>query len=475
MIAVLGTLMPGFAGHALPDWLADRLRAGLGGVCLFGGNIRSRAQLVALVAEIRAANPLAVVAIDEEGGDVTRLFYDVGSPYPGNAVLGRLDDLALTEHVGRTVGWQLRLAGIDLDLAPDADVNSNPLNPVIGTRSFGADPHLVARHTAAWVQGLQSTGVAASVKHFPGHGDTELDSHLAMPIVRGDLAELRQRELVPFVAAIAAGARTIMTSHILLPDVDDSGPATFSPRILQSLLRDELGFDGVIVSDALDMAGASGELGIPTAAARALAAGCDLLCIGTDNSDAQLDDIVAAVEQSIGRGELPPARVQDAAARVAALAAESHRIAAETPVPAGITADDAPPVELTVLAGAIESRPGDVVQARRQLIALRTVANIAVGVAPWGPSAAGADVVEIGEGESIELEPGVQPVLVGLGVHRHPWVRALIAQTRAAHPDTIVVDMGWPDEAREHADVVTWGASRAMGAALLDWLERSGS
>lgn len=475
MSAVLGTLMPGFAGHTLPAWLADRLRAGLGGVCLFGGNIRSRAQLVDLVAEIRAANPLAVVAIDEEGGDVTRLFYDVGSPYPGNAVLGRLDDLALTEHVGRTVGWQLRLAGIDLDLAPDADVNSNPLNPVIGTRSFGADPHLVARHTAAWVQGLQSTGVAASVKHFPGHGDTELDSHLAMPVVRGDLDALRGRELVPFVAAVAAGARTIMTSHILLPDVDDSGPATFSSRILQSLLRDELGFDGVIVSDALDMAGASGELGIPAAAVRALAAGCDLLCIGTDNSDAQLDDIVDAVERAIADGELPAERVADAAARVAALAAESARAAAAAPVPAGVTASDDPPVDVAVLREAIEARPGVVVHERRQLIALRNAANIAVGVAPWGPAAAGAEVVELGEGEPLVLAPGVQPVLVGLGVHRYAWLRALIAQTRAGHPDTIVVDMGWPDDAREHADVVTWGASRAMGAALLDWLERSSS
>ena len=143
------TLLPGFVGAELPAWLAERLRGGLAGVCLFGSNIVSRHQLAALVDDIRAANPLAVVAIDEEGGDVTRLYYDVGSPYPGNAVLGRLDDEQFTEHVARTVGWELRSVGIDLDLAPDADVNPNPRNPVIGTRSFGADPARVARHTPA--------------------------------------------------------------------------------------------------------------------------------------------------------------------------------------------------------------------------------------------------------------------------------------------------------------------------------------
>lgn len=472
---IAATLLPGFAGPTAPDWLLARLRAGLAGVCLFGTNIRSREQVHALVATIREANPLAIIAIDEEGGEVTRLFYDVGSPYPGNALLGRLDDLERTEQLARTVGWELRAAGIDLNLAPDADVNSNPDNPVIGTRSFGSDPHLVARHTAAWVRGLQSTGVAASVKHFPGHGDTAQDSHRALPVVRGDLAALRERELVPFAAAIEARARTVMSSHILLPDVDPDAPATFSRRILGDLLRGELGFDGVVVSDALDMAGASGEIGIPAAAVRALAGGCDLLCIGVDTSDEGLTAIEAAVQQAIDEGMLDAARVADAARRVGALAAESASQRAHLPVPADATTAAEPAADRVRIADAFDARPGLAVHASRELIAIETEANIAVGTAPWGPAAAGAPVRHIAAGHVPELRRGVQPVLVVIGAHRDPDALATISAVRDAHPETIVVEMGWPDRGRRVADVVTWGSSRLIGGALVDWLERRGA
>ena len=469
------TLLPGFAGPTLPEWLAARLRAGLAGVCLFGGNIVSRQQLAELVASIRAANPRAVIAIDEEGGDVTRLYYDVGSPYPGNAVLGRLDDEQVTEHVARIVGWELRRVGIDLDLAPDADVNSNPRNPVIGTRSFGADPHLVARHTAAWVRGLQSTGVAACVKHFPGHGDTELDSHLALPVVRGAIEQLRERELVPFAAAVSAGTRTVMTSHILLPDVDPDHVATFSHRVLQGVLRDELGFEGVVVSDALDMAGASAESGIPLAAARALAGGSDLLCIGTDNTDEKLDEIETAVAEAVASGALTDARLADAAARVAALATESAELAAQLPVPEWVTLDDEPQFDPALLRSAIDVLPATVVSPDRALVVLQTVANIAVGVAPWGPHAAGAEVIVVDEAEGAEavlrsVPEDVQAVIVGQGIHRHDWTRAVAERVRSERPGTIIVEMGWPDASALAADLTTWGASRAMGGALLERL-----
>ena len=168
-------LLPGFDGTELPDWLERRLRAGLGGVCLFGMNISSLEQLRGLTSAIYAANPAAIIAIDEEGGDVTRLYQREGSPFPGNAVLGRLADAALTERVGAQVGWELRVAGVGLALAPDADINSNPNNPVIGIRSFGTDPHQVAEHVAAWTRGIEATGVASCAKHFPGHGDTAQD------------------------------------------------------------------------------------------------------------------------------------------------------------------------------------------------------------------------------------------------------------------------------------------------------------
>jgi len=464
-----GTLLPGFEGTELPEWLRARLSNGLAGVCLFATNVASPSQLLELTDAIRAANPRAVIAIDEEGGDVTRLFQDVGSPYPGAAILGRLDDLELTREVGERVGRQLRAVGATLNFAPDADINSSEDNPVIGTRSFGADPELVARHTAAWIEGLQSTGVAASAKHFPGHGDTATDSHLALPVVELPLEVLRSRELLPFAAAIAAGTETIMTSHILLPQLDGV-PATFSARILGELLRGELGFSGVIVSDALDMRGASGTTGIPDAAVRALAAGCDLLCIGTANTDAQLGEIEAAIAASVSDGRLAPARLDDALARVAALGKAGAAMLAHARA-AGAHPDPEPEFDLDRTISAFDVAGGaPAVVGDHQLVQLDTAANIAVGPAPWGPAAAGADVLVVREGDPLPVSTS-QLVLIGRDNHRRDWTRAAIDAARARDPRTVVVDMGWPSADRRYADIATFGASRHVGQALLRWLD----
>ncbi|MET4781197.1 beta-N-acetylhexosaminidase [Glaciihabitans sp. UYNi722] len=470
MNASAGVLLPGFVGTTLPDWLAARLRNGLAGVCIFGQNIASRTQLKELTDAIRAANPNALIAIDEEGGDVTRLYYETGSPYPGNAILGRIDDAEYTEFVARTVGWELRLAGCNLDFAPDVDVNSNTDNTVIGVRSFGADPAAVARHSAAWIRGIESTGTAASAKHFPGHGDTAQDSHLALPVVDLSLEQLRERELVPFVAAIAAGTRTIMTSHILLPQVDSENPATFSKKILGEILRRELGFDGVIVTDALDMAGASGVIGIPQAAVRAVAAGCDLLCIGTENTDEQLGQIEAAIDQAVRDRVIDPERLAEAAARNVKLARELAREAGSIPIPEYITTVDEPELDVARTAASFDVRPGLRVQTTRLLVTLETSANLAIGQSPWGPP--GDGITRMVEGARLQVPDGVQPVLLGRANHRHAWIRELIDGVRAQHPSTIVVDLGWPGDDRAYADVATFGASRHTGAALLEWLDR---
>lgn len=456
MSDALRVLMPGFIGTSLPAWLEARLRDGLGGVCIFGDNIVSLSQLRELTDAIRAANPDVLIAIDEEGGDVTRLYFDQGSPYPGNALLGRIDDLAFTREVGRTVGEQLRQVGVNLNFAPDVDINSDPDNPVIGVRSFGATAHVVARHTRAWIEGLQSVGVAASAKHFPGHGDTAMDSHLSLPVVDVPPSMLRARELVPFVAAVEAGSQTIMSSHILLPQLDADNPATFSRRILIDLLREELGFEGVIVSDALDMVGASGEIGIPAAAARAIEAGCDILCIGTENTDEQLDAIVAALV-GVDRD-----RLRDAGNRNVALARSLAPPAVEL-------VETTPTFDLDPTISAFDVSTTSV-SARRVLVALETVANIAIGRAPWGP-----DVdLHLTEGDPL---PGVdgQLILVGKNNHRHDWVRRLIEQARQSFPDAVVVDMGWPGDDRAYADVATFGASKHVSQALSAWLERNES
>ena len=198
-------------------------------------------------------------------------------------------------------------AGVDLDLAPVADVNVDAGNPVIGTRSFGAVATLVSRHVAAFVRGLQGAGVAACVKHFPGHGDTHVDSHLALPVVVPELA--------PFRAAIEAGAASIMVGHLVAPALSDV-PATYSRHVIGDVLRGDLGFTGTVVTDALEMGGAGGPAAVPRSVVRTLAAGADLCCLGAfvdaDLVDACIDAVVAAVKA----GELPSDRLEDAAARV---------------------------------------------------------------------------------------------------------------------------------------------------------------
>jgi beta-N-acetylhexosaminidase len=479
------TLLPGFVGTRLPDWVSTRLRDGLGGVCIFGTNIVSPAQLRELTDSIYAANPLAIIAIDEEGGDVTRLHYAAGSPLPGNAILGRIDDLDYTESIGQRIGWELRRTGFNLNFAPDADINSNPNNPVIGVRSFGSAPQDVAAQVAAWTRGLQSTAVAACAKHFPGHGDTTEDSHLTLPVVDRSLDELRERELVPFAAAIAAGTKSIMSSHIMLPQLDPERPATLSRTLLQDLLRGELGFDGVIVSDALDMTGASGTIGIPEAAVRALDAGCDLLCIGSGTTAAEFDEIASAVGLAITEGRLASARVEDAAARVLRLADELASERGQAPIPA-IEID---PVDADVARAlaTFETRPRTAeLLAKRagefQLVSLDAAINNAIGQVPWGLAAELAanrsryEGTGLTEHASISLtaasdvdfavDPEVVVVVVGRDIHRHSDARAAVDRIRAEHPAVVVVDMGWPADDRTYADIATFGASRLAGRAL---------
>lgn len=502
--AVLTTLMPGFLGHSLPDGYRFLYEQGLGGFCIFGHNVESAEQLRALNDQIRAANPRAIISMDEEGGDVTRLHLTEGSPFPGNAVLGRIDDVTLTEQVGGMVGTELREVGVGLDLAPDVDINSNSDNPVIGVRSFGSEPDRVSRHTVAWLTGLRAAGVAACVKHFPGHGDTDLDSHHALPTVDRSLTELRSRELVPFAAAIGAGVESVMTSHILLPQLDSTAPATFSSRILQGVLRGDEGFAGLIVTDALDMAGASAETGIPEAAVRSLIAGCDLLCLGSVISTELICDVVAAILNAMEEGRLAVSRVAHAATRVQSLAATLQ--ARWSNRPRSITLGGPERVRLLDrvqgsfdVKDVVDRYPGRCASPkalRPAIVRLTTAANIAVGQVPWGPFAYGfarvqdtlldqptCDVWErlpqitLDASEpartgaalnhiSTELAPEQPVIVIGQAVHRSACSRTIVDALRERRP-TITVDMGWPDDARAYADIATFGASWLVGQALI--------
>ena len=490
--------MPGFAGTVLPGWLRDRLRAGLGGVCLFAQNISSPAQLRALTDSIVAENPYAIIAMDEEGGDVTRLFAATGAPFPGNAVLGRLDDLDATYDTAAAIGWSLRQAGCTVNFAPCVDINSQSDNPVIGVRSFGSDADQVVQHGAAWVSGLQSTGVAATAKHFPGHGDTAQDSHVSLPVVDRSLDELRSRELLPFVAAIDAGCQLIMTSHILLPQLDDSQPATMSRVVLDDLLRGELGFSGVIVSDALDMVGASGSLGMAAAGVAALRAGCDLLCLGTNNTDAQLADIEQAMNSAMAAGTLAEDRVSEAVSRVRGLGMhlEAARAAAGSRPDsvfgwAGREAELADIFDVQPEAVRWRARAAG----RYSVVRLESDPNIAVGRTPWGPFAAAmspepagmspepvegrfdklsAHTISPAEPTLPSFHPNESVLVVGRDIHRHRFAREAVDRLRSSDADMLVVDMGWPADDRRYADLATFGASLLMGQVLLSWLATAG-
>lgn len=474
----LGVLMPGFVGTTLPDWLRSLLEEGLGGICLFGHNVEGLEQVAALTASIYSANPHAIIATDEEGGDVSRLHQHDGSPFPGNAVLGRIDDTGATRAVAREVGAQLADVGIHLTFAPDADVNSNPDNPVIGIRSFGADPVAVAAHTAAWTDGVQAAGVAACAKHFPGHGDTSADSHVSEPVLTADAATLSERELAPFAAAIAAGTKTIMTSHIRVTALDPDNVATFSDTILGDLLRDQMGFEGVIVTDALDMAGASGTRGIPAAAVASVAAGADLLCLGSNNPEREIHDTVDALVSTSISGELPDARLADAAQRCRALAhwAAGHREQAGTPAD-GATRDPIVGARQVAASFTLSARAQTLLASAQAVRWVRIDAeqNVAVGTSPLGPffdgGAVASLVVPIDDRSVVAdyvAEPGVLTLVVGRELHRDEHALAA-AMTIAARCDALIIDMGFAHS--DHVDIATFGASRLAGEALLQLVE----
>jgi beta-N-acetylhexosaminidase len=448
----LGVQLPGLNRPVVDADLAALLAEGLGGVCLFGPAATGGVAAVrALTDRIHAAGPGAVVATDEEGGDVTRLYADVGSPVLGAAALGAADDLGLTEATGRAVGSDLAAAGIDLTLAPVADLNTDPDNPVIGVRSFGADPARAGEHVAAWVRGLQSAGVAGCAKHFPGHGDTSDDSHLTLPVVHADLATLQARELVPFASAIGHDVAAVMTSHLLLPLIDRDRPATFSPTLL-GLLRDELAYDGAIITDALDMAGASGARGIPEAAVLALVAGADLLCLGSDSSAELVREVQSAIVAAVADGRLTEQRLSEAQRRASSL----RRLH-----PAGPSVFDAD----AQLAGAhaamtVEGPLPDLAGA--VVTQVSTTANIAVGTVPWGLSVTGTPV------------PG-RPVVVQVkDAHRHPGVREQLLALAQAGP-VVVVEYGWPGPlGLDLPRICTRGASRPSTTAAAEVLAAAG-
>lgn len=298
-----------------------------GGMIVMGRNVQSpgeetinAAAVKTMLADLQNLAPRIplLIGTDQEGGRVARFGKSPFTRMPTAKAIGLTEDTELARAAARATGKELAAVGVNWNFAPDADVNSNPLNPVIGDRSFGDSPAVVGAMTAAQIKGYAEGGVLSCAKHFPGHGDTHLDSHLALPTVDVSLAELETRELVPFRAAIAAGAASLMTAHILFPRLDPSGvPATLSSVILTDLLRDTLGFTGLVVTDCLQMKAVADHWGTPRAAVLAAKAGADMLlvCHTWEQQKATYEALMAAAEA----GELPPARIDEAVGRILAV------------------------------------------------------------------------------------------------------------------------------------------------------------
>jgi beta-N-acetylhexosaminidase len=478
-------LWPGFDGLQAPDWLMKALDHGLGGTVYFAQNLDADdpQQAQELSARIHAANPDALIGIDEEGGIVTRLETARGSSTPGNAVLGRLDDPDVTERTAAWIGRMVAAAGVDIDLAPTVDVNANPRNPVIGVRSFSADPAVVARHAAAYVRGIQAAGIAACLKHFPGHGDTVTDSHLDAATSNIDLDQLRAVHLPPFIAAIEAGAKAVMSAHIRIPALGDL-PATLNAESL-GIVR-QLGFDGVLITDALDMAAIRATVGMGPGAVAALNAGADLLCVGNPATNSQtagmrtdefeFNEVLHAIYAALTSGELPVDRVEEAAARNSKLAAWC-RSQPTSPQGAG-------PFDGAALATRALEVVGDVRLHENATLVIdaRTRRNIAVGDAPDFFTVA---MREFGEVNRValaglaETEAAAQALAV---LAEHPgdvvllvnqpqsssFEAHLLSAVLGARPDVVVVYAGWPGEGAPdaHRAIFSYGASRASALAV---------
>jgi beta-N-acetylhexosaminidase len=440
-------LLPGFGGTSAPEWLRRRIGEGLGGVVLFGRNVVDDAQVAELTARLRTEREDVIIGIDEEGGDVTRLDVATGSFVPGPLALGAAGDTALTTQVAAALGERLAACGVTVNLAPCADLTLTPDDPIIGVRAFGSEPQSAAEQVAAYVTGIQKFGVAACAKHFPGHGAATEDSHVSLPTLPRTEEELRAVELVPFIAAIRAGVRSIMSGHLVMPPWGPE-PATLNHKALTEVLRGELGFTGAVITDALEMGAVSGEFGrhdgLAGAAVRSLAAGADALCLGGAAFEADiLDQITAGIVAAVRSGELSEERLAEASRRAGDLRTPPMR-SAVVPVDweLGLTAARK---ALRVLGEPRLDGPPLVVD-------VCTDPSIAAGPMPWGlgphltelvPGTRALRVTPADRDEILQAAQGFRKVVVVTReAHRHPAVRELLAALDGL--DLVHVETGAP-------------------------------
>ncbi|MFI7500949.1 glycoside hydrolase family 3 N-terminal domain-containing protein [Streptomyces sp. NPDC049687] len=446
-------LVAGFDGTTtVPDTLKQLIDRGLGGVILFTRNVRDADQVRELTGSLRALRADLLVAIDNEGGGIGHLVAAGAPEVPGSWALGVADDPRLTAACADALAGHLLSLGITTSYAPVADVQSRIENPIVRTRAFGADPELVSRHLRAWITATEARGVASCAKHFPGHGGTVTDSHHELAL---DPRPYDRLDLAPFRSAVDAGVPMLMSAHVVFPALDPDRPATLSPRILSGLLRGELGFDGVLVSDALEMKAIADRYGEAAGARLALAAGADQVIVAVPDLEVTLA-CRDAVLDALRAGELTEDRVTEAAERVRRLAlryAVPYRpgeVAAwdagaglsaarravrsgETlpePVPGAHVVDLFPPPHPALNWGG-----EDLLTELRALDP--TATGTAVAGEPGDPGAVVGEVLRAAEG---------RPLVVAVcDAVLHPWQGSLRDALVAARPDALLVSTGLPE------------------------------
>ena len=458
--AILSTFSPGFGGAVVPEWIKPWLEKGLGSVTLFASNTPNFEAAAQLISELRSYNPEVLVAIDEEGGDVTRLFVREGSRYPTPALLGQCDDEDLTFRSYNSMGTVLRELGIDITYAPVADVVAFENNPIVGVRSFGMSTDVVTRHIAAAVRGLQSAGVGACVKHFPGHGAVLEDSHHDLPHIKMALADYESQHIAPFKHAIESGVAAVMIGHLVAEALDSEIPASLSSKVIRDYLRGVLKFNGLVVTDALDMGAIGGPTKIHESALKALTAGADLLCFsGMGDQSVFVSSSFEWIKSAVDSGALATKDLEESAQRVISWRSDNKSSEGTS---AAVDYKDL--IDGFEVSGSVELDAGAV-----NLVEIGTKPTIAAGDVSWGMHrelrAVGiACDIHASDAETLATK---KLVVAFRDAYRDAPLLATLRRLYERYPDAIFIDMGWPT--REFAPknlIRAFGSSAVISQAV---------
>ena len=457
---ILSTFSPGFGGAVVPEWIKPWLEKGLGSVTLFASNTPNFEVTTKLIKELRSYNPHVIITIDEEGGDVTRLFVREGSRYPTPALLGQCDDEELTYSSYHSMGTVLRELGIDMTYAPVADVVAFENNPIVGVRSFGMSTDIVTRHVGQAVRGLQDAGVGACVKHFPGHGAVLEDSHHDLPHIKMGLADYESQHILPFKQAVNSGVAGVMIGHLIIEALDKKLPASLSGKVIQEYLRGILKFDGLVVSDALDMGAIGGPAKIHESALKALTAGTDLLCFSGMGDQSQF--VLSSfdwIKSAIDSGSLSITSLQESEKRITDWRQKINSKSATSPL-----IDFKELIRGFEISGSVELDAGVI-----NLVEIGTKPTIAAGDVSWGMHrelrAVGiACDIHASDAESLSTK---KLVVAFRDAYRDAPLLATLNRLYDRYPEAIFIDMGWPT--REFAPknlIRAFGSSAVISQAV---------